>query len=46
MINGSQEENAKVRIILSIINVKIIIFPCLQYMLYIAVPTGVWSSYR
>jgi len=41
MTNGSQGENAKVRIILPIVNVKIIIFPCLQYMLYIAVPNGV-----
>jgi len=41
MTNGSQRENAKVRIILLIVNVKIIIDPCMQFMLYIAVPTGV-----
>ena len=45
MTNVSQEENAKVRIILPIVNVKIITFHCIQYMLYIAVPPGVWSSY-
>jgi len=46
MTNESQEENANVRIILPIVYVKIITFPCIQYMLYIAVPPDVWSSYR
>ena len=41
MTNGSQGENAKVRIILSVVNVKINIFPCIQDMLYIATPPGV-----
>jgi len=41
MTNGSQVENANVRIILQICNVKIIIFPFIQYMLYIAVPPDV-----
>jgi len=41
MTNGSQGENANVRITLPIVNVTISIFPCIQYMLYIAVPPGV-----
>ena len=40
MTNESQEENANVRIILPVVNVKIITFPCIQYMLYIAVHPG------
>ena len=46
MTNVSQGENAIGRIILLTDNVKIIMVPCIQYMLYIAVLPGVWSSYR
>jgi len=46
MTNESQGENANGRIILLTVNVKIIIFPSIPYTLYIAVPPGVWSSYR
>jgi len=41
MTNVSQGENAIGRIILLTDNVKIIMVPCIQYMLYIAVPPAV-----
>jgi len=41
MTNVSQEENAKLPIVLRNVNVKIITFHYIQYMLYIAVPPDV-----